>query len=143
MSKTNTFENEILELIFKNTTLANLGDATGVVGSTGAGSLYIALFTTDPSETGGGTEATFTSYARQAVARSAAGWDVTGNVASNAAAVTFPEATGGSETITHFGIMDSLTSGTMLFHGALNTSRAVSSGVTLEFAIGAITVTED
>lgn len=143
MSKTNTFETDVLSLIFNNTNIADLGDATGVQGSGGAGSLYVGLLTSDPTETGGGTEATFGGYARQAVARSGAGWTVAGNQASNAAAITFPEATSGSETITHFGIYDSLTVGTMLYHGAVGTSRAVSTGVTLEFAIGALTVTED
>ena len=144
MSKTNTFETDILSLLFNNSNIADLGDATGVQGSGGAGSLYIALFTADPTESGTQTnEATFGSYPRQAVARSGAGWTVSGNQVSNAAAITFPEATSGSETVTHFGIMDSSSSGTMLFHGALTTSRAVSTGVTVEFAIGALTVTED
>ena len=142
-SKTNTFENDVLELIFKNTDIANLGDTAGVQGATGAGSLYVALFTADPTETGGGTEATFGAYARQAVARSGAGWTVTTNTAQNAALVTFPEATSGSETITHFGIFDLITGGTMLFHGDVDTSRLVATGVTLEYAINGITITED
>lgn len=144
MSKTNTFETDVLDLIFNNTDIADLGDATGVQGSTAAGSLYVALLTADPTEAGTQTnEATFGAYARQAVARTSGGWTVSGNQVSNAAAITFPEATSGSETVTHFAIADSLTTGTYLFHGALGTSRAVSTGVTVEFAIGALTVTED
>lgn len=142
-SKTNAFETDILELIFTNTALANIGDASGLQPSAGAGSLYIALYTADPGETGAGTEATFGAYARQAVARSGAGWTVSGNQVSNAAAITFPEATSGSETITHFAIMTAVSAGDMLYHSTVDTSRAVSTGVTVEFAIGALVVTED
>lgn len=142
-SKTNAFETDLLELIFNNTDIANVGDASGLQGSATAGSLYIALFTTDPTETGGGTEATFGAYARQAVARSGAGWTVSGNQVSNAALITFPEATSGSETISHIAIMTASSGGTALFHADLNTSRLVNTGTTLEFAIGAITITED
>lgn len=143
MSKTNTFENDLQLHIFQNAAVADIGDVGGLLPSAAPGNLYVGLLTADPTETGAGTEATFGAYARQAVVRSAAGWDVAANVASNAAAITFPECTSGSETVTHFGIYDSLTTGTMLYHGVVGTSRLVNTGVTLEFAIGAITVTED
>ena len=145
-SFTNTFENDVMLLLFNNTNIANLGDATGVQGSTGAGNIYVALFTavTD-GEAGTVTEATFGGYARQAVARAsgAGGWTVTGNQAENFSAITFPEATSGSETVTHFGLYDSLTTGTLLGWSTLTTSRAVSTGVTVEFAASALTVTLD
>lgn len=144
-AKTDAFENSLLDLIFTNADLAGIGDATGLQGSTVAGSLYVSLHTSSPGETGNQTtnECTYTSYARVAVARSGSGWTVTGDTVSNAAAVTFPEATGGSETATHFGIgTDSSGTGNLLYHGALDTSRAISAGVTPEFAIGALDVTE-
>jgi len=144
MSKTNTFENDILALVFNNTDIANLGDATGIQGSTAPGSLYVGLLTADPTEAGTQTnEATFGAYARQAVARSGAGWTVAGNNVTNAAAISFPEATSGSETVTHVGIFDSATTGIMKFHAALTTSRLVTTGTTVTFAIGAISITED
>ena len=143
MSKTNDFETAFLANIFTNANIANVGDATGVRGSTTAGNLHIALFTTNPGETGAGTEANYTSYGRVAVVRSGSGWTVSSGQASNAAAITFPTCTGGSNTITHFAIMTAGTAGDMLFYGALTASLAVSSGITPEFAIGALTVTED
>ena len=144
MSMTNTFETDVLTLLFNNTNIADLGDATGVQGSGAPGSLYVALLTADPTEAGTQTnEATFGAYARVAVARSGAGWTVAGNNVSNAAAITFAECTSGSETITHFAIADSATTGTYLFHSNVDTSRAVATGVTLEFAIGALDVTLD
>lgn len=143
MSKTNTFETDFLEHVFNNLAIANVGDASGLPAAATAGSLYVALYTVAPTDSTSGTEATFGGYARQAVARSAGGWTVSGNQVSNTAAITFPQATSGSETITSFSIMTASSGGDMLFYGTLGTSRAVSTGVTLEFAAGALTVTED
>lgn len=146
MSATNAFETGILNLIFPNSNYAAIGDATGLRGSTTAGVFYISLHTADPGETGTQTtsEATYTSYARVSVARSGAGFTVSGNSVSNAAAVTFPAATGGTNTITHFGIgTDTSGAGNLLFSGALTASLAVSSGITPAFAIGALTATAD
>src|SRR5688572_21304894 len=106
MSATNTLENAILEHILNNANVANVGDATGLRGSSTAGSLYLSLHTADPGEAGDQTtnEATYTSYARVAVARSGSGWTVTNNSAALAAIASFPAATGGTNTITHFGV---------------------------------------
>lgn len=146
MSASNAFENAIMLLIFNNTNIANLGDATGVRGSTTAGSLYCSLHTADPGETGDQTtsESAYTSYARVAVARSSGGWTVTTNTAANTAAIDFPACTGSTSTVTYFGV-GSATSGAgiLLFSGALSASLAVSTGVTPEFAIGQLTVSAD
>ena len=146
MSATNAFETALLNLVFANATAANIGDATGLRGSTAAGTFYISLHTADPGETGAQntTEANYTGYARVAVARTAGGWTVTGNSATNAAAINFPAATGGASTVTHFGIgTDSASAGNLLFKGALTASLSVSNGITPSFAIGALSVTAD
>lgn len=144
MSAINGFETDLLELIFNNTTLANIGDATGLVGSTTAGSLYVALYTGDPTDAGLTTdEADYTSYARVAVARTSGGWTIADDNVSNTAAITFPEATGGTNTITHFAILTAATAGDMLFSGALTSSLAVSTGITPEFAAGALDINVD
>lgn len=146
MSATNAFETALLNLIFANANAANVGDATGLRGSTTAGSFYISLHTADPGEAGTQTtsEATYTSYARVAVARSGAGWTVSGNNASNAAIINFPAATAGTNTITHFGIGSDLSgTGNLFFKAALNTSLAVSTGITPSFAIGELDVNAD
>ena len=85
MSKSNTFENDLLQLIFNNVDIADIGDAGGLQNSATAGSLYLALHTADPGEAGNATtsESAYGSYARQAVARSGAGWTVSGNSATN------------------------------------------------------------
>lgn len=146
MSATNAFETALLTLYFNNTDHANIGDAAGLQNSATAGSFYVSLHTADPGETGTQTtsEATYTSYARVAVARSGAGWTVSGNNVSNAAAINFPAATGGTNTITHFGIgSDSSGTGNLFFKGALSSSLSVSSGITPSFAIGDLDVNLD
>lgn len=146
MSATNVFENGLLSLIFENANYANVGDATGLRGSTTAGVFYISSHTANPNETGTQTtsEAAYTSYARVSVARSTAGWTVASGVADNDGAINFPQATGGSETETHFGIgSDSSGTGNLFMWGALTSSLAVSSGITPSFAAGALDVTLD
>jgi hypothetical protein len=149
MSASNAFENSCLLLLFNNTAIANYGDAPGILGSAAAGSLFVALHTADPGEAGTQTtsEATYTGYARVAVARSGAGWTVSGTAptqAANAAAVTFGLDTVGSETITHFSVgRDTSGAGQILASGVLNASLAVSPGITPSFAIGQLTVTLD
>jgi hypothetical protein len=146
MSMSNAAETAFLNLFFVNTDWANVGDAAGLQNSAAAGSLYISLHTADPGEAGSQTtsEATYGAYARVAVARSGAGWTVSGANASNAAAVTFPAASSGSNTITYFGIgSDSSGAGNLFFSGALTASLAVSTGITPSFAIGELDVNVD
>lgn len=146
MSATNAFETAVLTLYFNNTNHANVGDATGVRGSTAAGSFYISLHTADPGEAGTQTtsEATYTGYARVAVARSGAGFTISGNNASNAAAVTFGLCTAGTNTVTHFGIGSDVSgAGNLFFSGALTASLAVSAGITPSFAIGELDTNAD
>lgn len=133
MSKTNSWENGILELLFKNTNFANVGDATGLRGSSTAGSLYFSLHTADPGETGDQTtnEITYTDYARVAVARSGAGFTVTADSVSPAANVSFPIGSGGSGTATHFGVgTASSGAGVLLYKGAITPNIVTGSGIT-------------
>lgn len=146
MSATNAFETALLTLYFNNTDHANVGDAAGIQNSAAAGSLHVSLHTADPGEAGSQTtsEAAYGSYARQAVARSGAGWTVSGANVSNAAVITFPTASSGSETITHFGLgSDATGAGNLFFKGALAASRAISTGITPSFAIGELDVNAD
>ncbi len=146
MSKGNTFENELLLLIFNNTAIALIGDASGLQPSATAGSLYVSLHTGDPGEAGTQTtsECAYTSYARVAVARTAGGWTVTGNAVTNAALIQFPQCTGSSETATHFGIgTASSGAGKILYRGALSASLLISSGIQPQFGAGDLDGTED
>lgn len=146
MSASNAMETNVLLLYFNNTAHALVGDASGLQPSGTAGSLYVSLHTADPGEAGDQTtnETSYTDYARVAVARSGAGWTVSGDEATNAAVIQFPTCGATGATITHFGIgVAGSSTGQLLFSGALSASLAVSSGIQPEFAIGELSVTAD
>lgn len=107
--------------------------------------LFIALFTAAPSDSGGGTEVTGGAYARVAVAPADANWtgaSATDGLTDNAADITFPAPTANWGSITHFAIMDRLTGGNYLFHGALGTAKTVNNGDPApKFVAGALDVT--
>lgn len=143
MSKSNLLENSLLLLFFNATTFDNIAQNDA---SSPLTNLYVSLHTADPTETGDQTasEATYTDYARVAVARTSGGWTVTGDTAENAAAIIFPEASGGSNTITHFAIGELASgAGDIYYIGTLSASLAVSTGIEPQFAAGDLTVTED
>jgi hypothetical protein len=133
MSMSNSLENALALLFFNNTNAANHGDATGLRGSSTAGSYYIALYTSDPGEAGTATtnETAYTGYARATVARSGAGWVVTGNSVSPAANIDFPECTASpGAAITHWGIVSSSSgAGDLHFSGTVSPNITMAVGV--------------
>lgn len=99
---------------------------------------YVALFTANPTDSGGGTEANYGSYAR--VTTSASDWaSASAGATSNAAAITFPSCTSGSNTITGFGLYDNSSGGNLLAYGTC--SLSVSSGIAPYFPIGDLDLT--
>jgi hypothetical protein len=143
MSKGNTFENDLMKLFFQGTAIANLADNAAASPNT---ALFVSLHTADPGEAGAQntSEASYTGYARVSVARNSGGWTVTNNSVTNAAAITFPQCTGGSNTITHFAVgTASSSTGKILYKGALTASLAVSNLIIPEFAAGTLTISEE
>lgn len=142
----NTAESDLLKLLVQNTTWANVGSAGGLGASATAGSLFVSLHTATltGSSTQTTSEAAYTGYSRVGVARSSAGWTLSGSsptTAANAAAVTFPACTGGSETETNFSASrDTSGAGELMWYGALGSSLAVSNGITPSFPIGTLQV---
>lgn len=142
MSKSNTFENDWLKLIFNATAIANLADNAA---SSPLTNLYVSLHTADPGEAGNQTtnEIAYTSYARVAVARTSGGWTVTNNSVSPVANIDFPAATGGSGTVTYFGVGSASSgAGTLYYSGTVTPNISVTSGVTPRLTT-ASTITED
>lgn len=142
MSKGNTFENDLLKLIFNATAIANIADDAA---SAPLGNLQVSLHTGDPGEAGDQTtnECAYTSYARVAVARTSGGWTVTNNSVSPVANIDFPAATGGTETATHFAVGTAASgAGKLLYSGTITPNIAISTGVTPRLTT-ASTVTED
>ena len=148
MSKSDSWENSLLLLLFNNTNVANVGDATGLRGSTVAGSLGVTLHTADPGEAGTQltSEIAYTSYQRVTVARSAGGWTVTVSSVSPTASITFPAGTGGAGTATHFGVGTALTvaagAGVLLYSGTVTPNIVCGNGVTPQLTT-ATAITED
>lgn len=130
MSMANSLENALLLLLFNATLFANVAiNAT----SSPITNVEVSLHTADPGEAADQTtsEATYTSYARVAVARTSGGWTVTANSVSPAATITFPAGTAGSGTVTHFGLGSAHTStGVMWFTGTVTPNIVTGNGVT-------------
>lgn len=99
--------------------------------------VYVALFTSDPTDAGSGTECSGTSYARQSATFAAP----SNGASSTSADVQFPQAGGSWGTITHFGIYDASTAGNLLYHGALTVSKTIDTGDVFKIASGSLTVT--
>ena len=101
---------------------------------------YIALMTASPNKTGGGTEANYSGYTRIEVEPS--DWFASSgdDPIENDDVITFPEATGGNNVVTHFAIYTAATDGQLLAYGALNASLTVTSGVQPRFKENDLTV---
>jgi hypothetical protein len=97
---------------------------------------YIGLFTSDPTDAGSGTEVSGNGYSRKAIA-----FTVTNDQAANSATVTFDAATGNWGTIGWVGIYDASTSGNLLFHGAVTTSKTIETGDTFQVSSSNLTIT--
>ena len=141
MGKGATFDNDLLKLIFNAVGIANIADNTATSPLT---NLYVSLHTADPTAAGNqsSSEATYTGYARVAVARSSSGFTVTTNSVSPAGTISFPACTGGTNTITNFAIgTASSGSGKILYTGTVTPNIAVANGVTPQLTT-ASTVTE-
>ena len=142
MSKSNTFENDLVGLIFNATPIANLADNNLLAPAT---SLYVALHTTDPGEAGNQAtnEAAYTGYARVAVARDATGFTVAGNTVNLTSGINFPTGTGGSGTATHFSVgMAATGAGKMLYSGTVSPNIVLGNGITPSLT-SASSITED
>jgi len=130
MPKSTPFSNSLLNLIFNAAAISGL--ATNATTSPLTG-LYVALHTANPGTGGAQTtsEAAYTGYARVAVTRTTSGWTAaSGGITYAAVAISFPAATGGSETETFFSIGTAATgAGVVLYSGAISPTILISNGV--------------
>lgn len=112
---------------------------------TRAATVYVALFTVTPLDTGsGGTEVVGNNYSRVSVTNNNTNWPAaSGGTKTNGTAITFPTASGTWGTIVSFGIYDASTSGNLLYFGSLSTAQTVVNGNTVSFAASSLTITED
>ena len=121
----NYLENALINAVLRNTSY------------TSPTTTYLALYTSDPTDADTGTEVTGGSYARQPITFGAP----SNGVSTNSAAIEFPQATGSWGTVTHVAIRDALTSGNLLFHTPLDTSKTINSGDVFKITSGNLSVT--
>ena len=126
MSFSNYLETEILDHVF------------GGNAYTAPATLYLALFTTDNTDTGGGTEVSGGAYARQTVA-----FTVSGNTASNTADVEFPTATANYGTVVAVAVMDASTGGNQLAYAGLSSDKTIETGDVFRVPAGDLDITLD
>ena len=128
MSFSNTFETHVLNYVFTSTSV------------TRPTAWYLALFTSNPAEDASGTEVSTsgTAYERQS-----ATFTVSGNTASNSAAIEYPTATASFGTVTHVGVFDASTGGNLIAYSALSTSKAVGTGDVFRVPSGDFDLTLD
>lgn len=141
MGKGNTWSADILALIFQAVTAANIAQNAS---SSPITNIYVSLHTANPGAGGSQTtsEAAYTSYARVGVVRTSSGWALTGQSISPVSNISFPAATGGSETETFFGVgTASSGAGVLLYSGTITPNIVVSNGVTPILTTGS-TITE-
>ena len=98
---------------------------------------YLALFSTDPTDAGSGTECSWTGYARQTMTFGT----ISNGSVSSTGEITFPAVAGSNVTVTHIGVYDALTSGNLLYHTALDTSKVLAATDTMSVAAGGVSVT--
>jgi len=121
----NYLENALVNATLRNTTY------------TSPATVYVGLFTTDPTDAGSGTEVSGGSYARQSASFAAP----SNGASATSADVTFPQATASWGTVTHFGVFDASSSGNLLYHGALTVSKAIETGDVFKISSGNLTIT--
>ena len=121
----NYLENALINATLRNTSY------------TSPATVYLALYTTDPTDADAGTEVSGNAYVRQAITFGAP----SNGVSTNSAAIEFPQATGSWGTVAYIGIRDASTSGNLLFHSPLDASKTIATGDVFRVAIGSLSVT--
>ena len=120
----NFLETELIDHILRNASY------------TSPTTIYVALYTDDPTDADSGTEVSGNNYARQSVTFSAPSNGAT----SNSSDITFPTASASWGTITHIGLHDASTAGNLLLHSPLTASKAVGTDDTFKINSGDLDV---
>ena len=121
----NYLENALINATLRNTAF------------TSPTTVYLALYTTDPTDADSGTEVSGNAYARQSITFGAP----SNGVSTNTAAIEFPQATGSWGTVAYVGICDASTAGNLLYHTPLDASKTIATGDVFRVAVGSLSVT--
>jgi hypothetical protein len=120
----NFLEDALINATLRNTTYTSVA------------TVYVSLWTSDPTDAGSGTEVSGGSYARTAVTFGAP----SNGTSLNNADVVFPTATAGWGTVGWIGINDAATSGNLLYHTALDLAKTIDSGDIFKIETGNLSV---
>jgi len=126
MSFSNYLETKILDHVFGGTAY------------TAPSTLYVALFTSDPSDGDSGTEVSGGGYTRQTVT-----FTTSGATTSNDSAVEYATATANYGTVSHIGIYDASSAGNLLAHASLTSSKTIETGDVFRIPAGDLDITLD
>jgi len=121
----NYLENALINATLRNTSY------------TSPATVYLALYTSDPTDADTGTEVSGNAYERQSITFGSP----SNGVSTNTAAIEFPQATGSWGTVSYIGIRDASTAGNLLYHTALDASKTIATGDVFRVAIGSLSVT--
>jgi hypothetical protein len=119
-----------LENALINVTLRNTAYTTPTT-------VYLGLYTSDPTDADTGTEVSGGSYARQSITMGAP----SDGVSVSTADITFPQASASWGTVAYIGIRDALTAGNLLYHSPLTVSKTIDNGDIFKIAAGSLSVT--
>lgn len=132
MPKSDHLENMLLDTLFVNGTFSK------------PSTVYLALYTSNPTDADSGTELTGTGYSRLAIANNGTTFNRTGNTVTNAENLAFADRTGPAATVTHIGIRTAATGGNLLYHQSLPQAITVSANVptSVTIAAGQLSISE-
>ena len=137
---TDYFEEKLGKLLFLNENLAKVGDMNGIKGSEVAGNFYIALFTANPGEEGDmGVEADYNGYTRVPIERGSTHWEYKYNSIRNIDPIVWPAAES-EDVVTHFGIVDSLIDGDLLYYNELKQAIPIAIGNYIEIGYNELVI---
>ena len=107
------------------------------------GTVYLALYTSDPTEADIGTEVNCPSYRRQQITFAEPTRANNTTAIINDTEIRFPIAATNQGILTHIGIRTALTGGELLAHAVVPNPRNIETGDEAVFRIGSVTITLD
>lgn len=128
MSASNTFENKVLDAAFGTGTL------------TKPANVYVALYSTAPTESTSGTELTGNGYARQIINFGTA---ANGAISSSGNVTFTANASSTWSTAVAVALTDAATAGNIMVYGTLSPTRTIKNSETINFTTGNVIVSQN
>jgi hypothetical protein len=130
MAKSNIMKTLVLNFLARNQSVAQPTQ------------LYLALFTTNPTDANTGTEASYSGYQRQAVVFGAPQLSGGSAIIQNTSQLTFALVPTASGNIAYAALMTAQTGGDLVYYGPLAATYALNQGVQPIVPVGSLMVSE-